>query len=84
MIGKANLGRDRLSYLSSLPPVPDEHDEGGGSARKAGGVGTDLSHKESRFLEETVKQMIRRAAELVQDPGGVFPPITLADLPDRS
>ena len=56
---------------------------GKGLARKAEGK-VELSPKESRFLEEAVKQMIRRAAELAQEPDGVFPPITLADLPDRS
>ena len=57
---------------------------GAGLARKAEAAGTEFSRQESRFLEEAVKQMIRRAAELAQEPEGVFPTITLADLPDRS
>ena len=57
---------------------------GAGSARKAGGVGTDLSRKEELFLEAAVKMIIRRAAEVAQNPGAAFPPITLADLPGRS
>ena len=57
---------------------------GAASARKAEGVGTDLSPQESRFLEEAVKTLIRRAAEVAQNPGGAFATITLGDLPDRS
>ena len=57
---------------------------GAGSARKAVGVGTDLSRKEELFLEAAVKMIIRRAAEVAQNPGAAFSPITLADLPDRS
>ncbi len=57
---------------------------GAGSARKADGVGTDLSRKEALFLEAAVKMIIRRAAEVAQDPGAALPLITLADLPDRS
>ena len=36
-----------------------------------------------RFLEAAVKTIIRRAAEVAEDPGGTFPTITLADLPGR-
>ena len=43
-----------------------------------------LSRKEERFLEAAVKAIIRRAAEVAQNPGAALPPITLADLPDRS
>ena len=57
---------------------------GAGSARKAVVPSTPLSPNESRFLEEAVKTIIRRAAEVAADPGGAFPTITLADLPDRS
>ena len=57
---------------------------GAASARKAAGVGTELSSQESRFLEEAVKTLIRRAAEVAQDPDAALPTITLEDLPDRS
>ena len=59
---------------------------GVGSARKAEatGTGTALSRKEERFLEAAVKAIIRRAAEVAQNPGGAFRMITLADLPDLS
>ncbi len=55
---------------------------GAASARKAAGVGTELSSQESRFLEEAVKTLIRRAAEVAQDPSAALPTITLCDLPD--
>ena len=57
---------------------------GVGSARKASAASTELSQPESRFLEAAVKMIIRRAAEVAQDPGAALPTITLADLPDRS
>lgn len=57
---------------------------GGADARKAEGTATDLSPGESRFLEEGIKAIIRRAAEVAQNPSGSLPKITLADLPDRS
>ena len=57
---------------------------GADAARKAEGAGTKLSRKEELFLEAAVKAIIRRAAEIAQNPGAAFPPITLADLPARS
>ena len=57
---------------------------GVGSARKAEATGTALSRKEELFLEAAVKMIIRRAAEVAQNPGAALPTITLADLPDRS
>ena len=57
---------------------------GAAAARKAVATGTTLSLKEERFLEAAVKAIIRRAAEVAQNPGGAFPQITLAVLPDRS
>ena len=57
---------------------------GADAARKAKGAGTELSRKEELFLEAAVKMIIRRAAEVAQDPGAALPTITLADIPDRS
>ncbi len=57
---------------------------GVGSARKASATSTELSQPESRFLEAAVKMIIRRAAEVAQDPDAALPTITLADLPERS
>lgn len=55
---------------------------GADSARKAEGSGSELSQREKRFLEGAVKQIIRRAAEVAQNPGRTLPTVTLADLPD--
>ena len=56
---------------------------GDGSARKASAVSTELSREEERFLEAAVKTMIRRAAEVAQNPDGSFQTITLDDFRDR-
>ena len=68
---------DEIGDLSSEKGGPD-------SARKVGAMGSALSRKEERFLEAAVTAIIRRAAEVAQNPGAAFPPITLADLPGRS
>lgn len=69
-----------------LDEIGDLSSEKGGadSARKVEAMGFALSRKEERFLEAAVKAIIRRAAEVAQNPGAALPPITLADLPDRS
>ena len=56
---------------------------GDGSARRASAVSTELSREEERFLEAAVKTMIRRAAEVAQDPGESFRTVTLDDFRDR-
>ena len=68
---------DEIGDLSSEKGGPD-------SARKVGAMGSALSREEERFLEAAVTAIIRRAAEVAQNPGAPFPTITLADLPDRS
>ena len=68
---------DDIGDLSSEKGGPD-------SARKVEAMGSALSRKEERFLEAAVTAIIRRAAEVAQSPGAALPPITLADLPDRS
>ena len=54
---------------------------GGTTARKAVGIDDDLTSQEICFLEEVVKAMIRRVAEVAYDPDGHFPKIGLEDLP---
>ena len=54
---------------------------GRGIARKASGFGFDLAREESRFLEEAVKAIILRVAEIAHDPEKRRPKITLSDLP---
>ena len=54
---------------------------GGAQARKAGGVATDLSGQEQRFLNQAVKAIVRRVAERAHAPTGALPTISLSDLP---
>lgn len=56
--------------------------KGGAEARKAQGVGQDLSGPERRFLEDAVKAIILRAAEVAADPNRSRKTITLSDFPD--
>ena len=60
---------DALCKLSST--------KGGVGARKARGVSLEYTREETRFLEEAVKAIIRRSAEVAHDP----PPITMSELP---
>lgn len=56
--------------------------KGGAEARKAKGVDHDLNAQERQFLEEAVKAIIRRAAEVAADPNGPRDTILLSDFPD--
>ena len=56
--------------------------KGGAEARKAQGIHQDLSGQERQFLEEAVKSIIRRAAEVAADPNGSRAAILLSDFPD--
>ena len=51
------------------------------AARKAAGVTDDLTSQESRFLEEAVKSIIRRVAEVAHDPQKHYLKVRLSDLP---
>ena len=56
--------------------------KGGAEARKAKGVEQELNEHERLFLEEAVKAIIRRAAEVAGDPNGSRDRITLSDFAD--
>lgn len=56
--------------------------KGGAEARKAGGTDQDLSAQERQFLENAVKAIIQRAAEVAADPNGSRDTILLSDFPD--
>ena len=60
---------DRFAELSTT--------KGGARARKANGVNRDLTQKERQFLEAAVEKIIRRAAELADDPDASHEEITL-------
>ena len=55
--------------------------KGGVGARKAQGVPSEYTSEETRFLDEAVKAIIRRAAEVAHDPNAHRPFITMSDLP---
>ena len=68
--------------ISVLAKIGDlTANRGGAQARKAGGVATELSHQEHRFLDRAVKAIVRRVAERAHAPTGVLPTISLSDLP---
>ena len=57
---------------------------GPGTARKASGIGFELTIEESRFLEEAVKAIILRVAETAHDPEKCRPKVSLSELPAMS
>ena len=65
---------EKIGLLSSTKGGPT-------GARKGEGVPDDLTNEESRFLEEAIKKMIRRAAEKAHNPDADLPKISLSDLP---
>ena len=76
---KYKIGLKVLKQIGNLTA-----NKGGQAARKASGIGTDLTRPESRFLEEAVKKIILRVAEVARDPNQNLPTITLSDLPEMS
>ena len=68
--------------ISVLAKIGDlAANRGGAQARKAGGVATELSHREHRFLDRAVKAIVRRVAERAHAPTAALPTISLSDLP---
>ena len=55
--------------------------QGGSEARKAEGIGKDFNSQERKFLEQAVKMLIRRVAEMEHSPNKNHSEITLSDLP---
>ena len=55
--------------------------KGGSEARKAKGMGKNLSDKERKFLKEAIKRIIRRVAEVEHSANAKHPQIQLSDLP---
>ena len=64
---------DALGKLSST--------NGGVGATKAQGMPLEYTSEETRFLEEAVKAIIRRSAEVAHDPNARRPLITMSNLP---
>ena len=69
----------QLEVLSKLGDLSSKR--GGQQARKAIGKDDDLTAQESRFMEEAIRAVIRRAAEKAHAPDGDLPEISLSDLP---
>ncbi len=55
--------------------------KGGNKARKAADVNADFTTEERHWIEEAIKRLIRRAAEVAGDPSASRQQITMADLP---
>ena len=73
MYGISRRVLTKISHLSST--------KGGNQARKASGKDKELTAQDCRFLEETIKAVIRRAAEKAHAPDSDLPTISLSDLP---
>jgi hypothetical protein len=65
--------------LNTLGQLAGE--KGGMEARKAIGAQTAFTSAEQQWLEEAMKRIIRRAAEVAHDPLVCRPQITIADMP---
>lgn len=75
--GKYRISRNVIEKIRKISST-----KGGPSgARKGGGVSHELTNEESRFLEEAVEKMIRRAAEKAHNPDADLPNIKMSDLP---
>ena len=74
------IKRDVLSKIGDLTA----NRGGRAGARKATGIVMDLTGQETRFLEEAVKRIIRRTAEVAHDPHKDYPQIKLSDPPQLS
>lgn len=70
------------AILSKLGHLADS--KGGAHARKAKGSAEEFTGAERQWLEEAMRVLIRRAAEVAYDPDRALPEITLADLPSLS
>ena len=83
---KSGAERDIAKFYGIRPKVLSElrrlsSSKGGTEARKATGIGHDLNQQERRFLEDAVKAIIRRAAEVAHDSSMPRAMIALSDLP---
>jgi len=67
------------TVLNKAGQLADE--KGGNEARKAKGAGAEFTAAERQWLEEAMKRLILRAAEIAGNPSASLPQITMADLP---
>ena len=83
---KSGAEKDIAQFYCIRPRVLSElrqlsSTKGGTQARKATGIGHDLNQQERLFLDEAVKAIIRRAAEVAHDSSIPRAMIALSDLP---
>ncbi len=71
-----NVSRSVLDTLAKLTGT-----KGGRDARKGGGVARDFTPREREWIELTAMKLIRRAAEVAEDPNQKLQTITMANLP---
>jgi hypothetical protein len=68
-----------LSVLNKIGALTGQ--KGGREARKAKGAQNEFTNAERIWLQEVIKTMIRRAAEIACDPQASRDQIAMADLP---
>lgn len=73
---KFMVEKDVLSTLGHLTG-----EKGGADARKGKGRASEFTTAERRWIDEALKKLIRRAAEVAYDPAASLARITMADLP---
>jgi hypothetical protein len=71
-----------MATLNRLGELAGE--KGGEEARKARGASKPFTGAERQWLEEIVKRLIWRAAEIAGDPNALPQQITMDDLPPLS
>lgn len=73
---KCGISRNVLKAIKKLSST-----KGGEDARKAAGSDDEFTRQEKRFLNQAVREVILRAAQVAADDSQRFPQITLADPP---
>jgi len=73
---KCGISRNVLKAIKKLSST-----KGGEDARKAEGADDEYTKQEKRFLNQAVKEIILRAAQVAADDSQRHPQITMADLP---
>ncbi len=70
-----NISRSVLDRIEELT-----NSKGGRDARKGRGIARDFTLSERAWIELTVKKLIRRAAEVAEDPNQKLSTITMSNL----
>lgn len=73
---RCGISRNVLKTVKKLSST-----KGGEDARKAAGSDDEFTRQEKRFLNQAVREVILRAAQVAADDSQSIPQITMADLP---